>query len=242
MGRAPHVRAVSQFFLATAGRVERHRFVIAASIGIALAWVMPGWMAMASARPSAPQVPLVSLSFSAMAFLIAGVATAASLPADQKAGWIFDVTPPRRIYAREALERTMYVFGVLPVLVVFVPLYGVLWGRSFALVHALFLIVLGTLLSQLALRRHAGMPCVRAWDLQRLNLGRWWGVYVVGFIAYTSKMPVLELALYGHPIGTAIFLVLVLTISVTLRIRSLRRPKEDIDISAFAPGDVLSLN
>lgn len=242
MGRAPHVRAVSQFFLATMGRVERHRFVIAASIGITLAWVMPGWTAMAWGKPSVPQTPLVSLSYSAMAFLIAGVATAASLPADQKAGWMFDVAPPGRIDAREALERILFMFGVLPVLIIFVPLYGLLWSRTFAFVHALFLIVFGTFLIQLALRRHAGMPCVRAWDPQRLNLGRWWGAYVLGFIIYTTALPDLELALYRHPIATAVFLGSGMIASVILRIKSLRRPQDEVDVSAFAPGDVLSLN
>jgi hypothetical protein len=140
------------------------------------------------------------------------------------------------------LERTLYVFAVLPVLVVFVPLYGVLWGVTFAIVHALFLIVIGTLLSQLALRRHAGMPCVRPWDLQSLNLGRWWAAYVAGFILYTTKLPELELALYGHHIATAVLLAAILVLSAALRIRYSRRRTADIDTSAFAPGDVLSLN
>ena len=241
-GRDSGIRAVSQFFLATIGRVERHRFVIAASIGVAIAWVMPGWMAMASARPGAPQISLLSLSFSAMVFLIVGVAIAASLPGDRKGGWMFDVTPPRRVHARAALERMLFLFGVVPVLVVLLPLYGVLWGPAFSATHGLFLIVSGVFVMQLALGREHGMPCARPWNPQSLDLGRWWGAYVVGFILFTTKLPELELALYGHPAATIAFLAMVASASVLLRARSLRRLPPDQDVSAFAPGDVLSLN
>lgn len=241
-GRASGIRAVSQFFLATIGRVERHRFVIAASIGIAIAWVMPGWMAMASSKPEAPQISVLSLSFSAIVFLIAGVAIAASLPGDHKGGWMFEVTPPSRVHARAALERILFLFGVVPVLIVFLPLYAVLWGPAFAATHGLFLIVSGWFVVQLALGRKHEMPCARPWDPQSLDLGRWWGAYVVGFILYTTKLPVLELALYGYPVAIAAFLALVASASVLLRVRSLQRLPPDQDVSAFAPGDVLSLN
>ena len=241
-GRASDIRAVSQFFLATVGRVERHRFIIAASVGVTIAWVMPGWMAMASSRPDAPGISLLSLSFSAMVFLIAGTAIAASMPADERSLWMFDVMPPRPAHARAALERTMVFFGVVPVLVVFLPLYAVLWGGMFAITHAMFLIVVGVFVVQLALRRQDGMPCTRPWDLQGLKLDRLWGAYLIGFIIYTTKLPDLELALYGHALATAVFLGIVGGAGVVLRFRSLRRAQLDVDMSAFAPGDVLSLN
>jgi hypothetical protein len=241
-GRASDIRAVSQFFLATVGRVERHRFIIAASVGVTIAWVMPGWMTMASLKPDAPRIALLSLSFSAMVFLIAGIAIAASMPADERSGWMFDVTPPRRAQVRAALERTMFLFGVMSVLIVFLPLYGVLWGTTFAINHAMFLIVMGVFVIQVALRRRDRMPCTEPWDLQGLKLDRLWGAYVVGFIIYSTKLPDLELALYGHPMATAIFFVIVLGATVLVRVRSLRPPQRDVDVSAFAPGDVLSLN
>jgi hypothetical protein len=241
-GRPSHVRAVSQFFLATIGRVEANRFVIAAAVGLVIAWVMPSWMSMATSRPQAPRITLLSLSYSAMVFLVLGVAIAASLPADQKGAWMFEVTPPSRGHARAAMERTMFLFGVLPPLLVFVPLYGVLWGAPFAATHGVFMLLMGSLVIQFALRRSDGMPCAQPWDPQSLDLGRWWGGYVIGFIVYTTKVPEVELALYGQPVGVAIFAAAVLAVSLALRIRSLRRPVDEADKSAFAPGDVLSLN
>jgi hypothetical protein len=164
------------------------------------------------------------------------------MPADERSLWMFDVMPPRPAHARAALERTMVFFGVVPVLIVFLPLYAVLWGGMFAVTHAMFLIVVGVFVVQLALRRQDGMPCTRPWDLQGLKLDRLWGAYLIGFIIYTTKLPDLELALYGHALGNAVFLGIVGGASVVLRFRSLRRAQLDVDMSAFAPGDVLSLN
>ncbi len=242
IGRASRVRAVTQFFLAAIGRVEANRFVVAATLGIVVAWVMPGWLSMASSRPETPRILLLSISYSAMVFLVFGLNIAASLPTDQKSAWMFDVTPPGRRAARAALERTMFLFAVLPALVMFLPLYGVLWGAGFAAAHGLFMVIMGTLAIEFALRRTEGMPCGEPWDPQSLDLGHWWGAYLIGFIIYTTKVPDIELALIGHPAGIAVFAALMLGVAAALRIRSLRRQLPDIDTSAFAPGDVLSLN
>jgi hypothetical protein len=242
IGRSSQVRAVTQFFLATIGRVEAIRFIVAATIGLVVAWVMPGWMSMASSRPESPRVLLLSISYSAMAFLVYGLNIAAALPADRKSAWMFEVTPPGRRQTRVALERTMFLFGVLPPLVVFLPLYALLWGGRFAMIHGVFMALMGMLVIELALRRTDGMPCAEPWDPEGLDLGRWWGAYLIGFILFTTKVPDYELALIDEPAGLVIFAGLTLVLILALRIRSLRRPLPDTDTSAFAPGDVLSLN
>ncbi len=242
IGQSSHVRAVTQFFLAAIGRVEAVRFVVAATVGLVVAWVMPGWLSMASSHPEAPRVLLLSISYSAMVFLVYGLNIAAALPADQKSAWMFDVTPPARRHARAAMERTMFLFGVLPPALFFLPLYGALWGIDFAAIHGLFMVLMGTLAIEFALRRSGEMPCAQPWDPQSLDLGRWWGAYLIGFILYTTKVPEIELALIEYPAGIAIFATIALVMIAVLRMRSLRRPIPDTDTSAFAPGDVLSLN
>lgn len=241
-GHASHVRAVTQFLLAAIGRVEANRFVIAATVGVVVAWVMPGWLSMASSRPDVPRVLLLSVSYSAMAFLVFGLNIAAALPTDQKSAWMFEVTPPLRRHARAALERSMFLFGVAPALVIFVPLYAALWGFAFAATHALFMVLMGIVAIEFALRRADGMPCAQPWDPQSLDLGRYWAGYLIGFILYTTKVPDIELALAGHPLGISIFTIITLAVAFALRIRALRRQNLETDTSAFAPGDVLSLN
>ena len=82
-----------------------------------------------------------------------------------------------RTRARRWNGRCVF-FGVVSVLIVFLPLYAVLWGGTFAITHAMFLIVVGVFVVQLALRRRDRMPCTRPWDLQGLKLDRLWGAYL----------------------------------------------------------------
>jgi hypothetical protein len=242
VGRSSRVRAVTQFFLAAIGRVEAHRFIVAATVGLVVAWVVPGWLSMASGRPESPRVLLLSISYSAMAFLVYGLNTAAALPADQKSAWIFEVTPPSRMSARAAMERTMFVFGVMVPMMLFLPLYGSLWGLRFAMTHGVFMAVMGVFIIEVALRRHEGMPCAQPWDPEGVDLGHWWWAYLIGFILYTTKVPDIELAIVDRPVSIAVFAAIGLVAAAALRIRAVRRRLPDTDTSAFAPGDVLSLN
>jgi hypothetical protein len=86
------------------------------------------------------------------------------------------------------------------------------------------------------------MPCAQPWDPESLQLGYWWGAYLFGFILYTTKVPDIELALVDHPLGIGAFAAAAVALVVTLRVHALRRQIPDTDTSAFAPGDVLSLN
>jgi len=121
-------------------------------------------------------------------------------------------------------------------------LYGVLWGAGFASVHGVFMVVMGILVIEIALRRTDGMPCAQPWDPEGLDLGRWWWAYLIGFILYTTKVPDYELALIDAPVRLVLFNGLAMVLGLALRTRSLQRPIPDTDTSAFAPGDVLSLN
>ena len=241
-GRAPDIRAVSQFFLATLGRVERHRFTIAASVGVVVAWALPGAIAIMSTRPATPRVELLSLPLAAMVFLVAGLRIAVALPADVKAGWMFDVSPPRRGSARTTMERTMIAFGVLPVVTMFAVLYTVLWGPRIGLSHAAICLAMGVLLVQSALWRFRGMPCARPWSPDGAGLGRRWWMYLIAFLLFTAGVPSYELVAFGNLAAVARFVAGTLAAAGVVRFFSRRQRIVEIDRSAFAPGDVLSLN
>ncbi len=242
-GRAPTVRAVSQFFLTTLGRSERHRFVGAAAAGTAVAWGLPTFLSAVSLRPESPRVDLLSLSLSSILFLVAGLRIAAALPADNRAAWLFEVCPPPRRHARAVLERTMLVFGVVPVVVVFAPLYWMLWGSGVAWTHSIVSLAMGVLLVEIALLRAGGTPCAQPWNPDAVNLGRYWVAYVIGFLLFTGGVATVELSVFGRPVTAAIFVGEVLVAAAALRaIAVLRRHRTERDASGFAPGDILSLN
>ena len=109
-GRHPAARAAAEFFTATLGRVERQRFILAITIGLALAWSLPS---LRSYEPSArPEATLLALPITVMMFLLGGLRIASALPGDPRAAWLFDVHELSRKNARQALERMMLALGV----------------------------------------------------------------------------------------------------------------------------------
>ena len=102
-GKHPEARAAADFYTATIARVERHRFVLAMAVGIAIAWVMVGWLGLDP--PSEPAAGWLSLPLSTMIFVTVGLSIAASLPGDVRSGWLFELKEPSRTHARRALER-----------------------------------------------------------------------------------------------------------------------------------------
>jgi hypothetical protein len=177
-----------------------------------------------------------------MVFLVCGLRIAASVPADPGAGWLFEAAPPLQRHARAAVERTMIAFCVVPVALAFAPLYRNLWGLGVALSHTAVSIAMGVLLVEVALWRFHGVPCVQPWDPQAANLGRRWWAYLVGFLMFTVGVSSWELGLFGDTAQIVTFVTAIVLTAWVVRVLSLRRRVEVVDQSAFAPGDVLSLN
>jgi hypothetical protein len=242
IGRASDIRGVSQFLLTTVGRVERHRFVVAAAAGVVVTWALPGWLAMMSNRPPLPRTGLLSLPLAAMVFLVTGLRVAVSLPADAKAGWVFEVSPPQPGRARATVERTMIAFCILPVALGCAPLYARLWGWNIALSHTAIAIAMGVCLVELALWRFHAVPCAKAWNPEGANLSRLWWAYLIGFVLFTVTLPSYELRAFGSTTGVGLLISVGLISAGVLRVVSLRSRIVDVDESAFGPGDILSLN
>ena len=101
---------------------------------------------------------------------------------------------------------------------------------------------MGVLLVELALWQFHDVPCVQPWDPQAANLGRRWWAYLVGFLMFTVGVSSYELGLFGDTAQIASFVTAIVLTALVVRLLSLRRRVVVDDRSAFAPGDVLSLN
>jgi hypothetical protein len=224
IGRHHDVRAVTQFFLASIGRVDRLRVVIAAGIGVAIAWGVPGWLSLRTAVPPAPTGPLLALALSTTLFVLAALRVAAAIPSDVNAGWIFDISAIDGRHSRAAAERSLFALGVLPPILIFAPVYWWLWGADVALTHVAVSLAVGMLMIEIFLWAFDTVPCARRWNPESLNLGRWWPFYAGVFILFTGKIPSIELLLFGNPIATAIFTGTILLIELVVRIRSSQQP------------------
>jgi hypothetical protein len=219
-GRNPRSRAAADFYTATIARVERHRFVLAIAVGIALAWGLPSWRQFDPASP--PRAALLSLPLTTMMLLIAGLRIAASLPGDVRAGWLFDVRSPTRAEARRALERVMFILGVVPPVALSAPAYWWLWGTNVALVHAVVSLALGLVLVELLIWNCEGMPCGQRWNPVRLDLGRRWPLVLAVFLIVTAGVPRLELLLFRSAYLTGAMVVFLIVLAGLARYASAR--------------------
>ena len=219
-GRAPAVQAAAEFFTATIGRVERHRFVLAITIGVALAWSLPGLRAL---EPSAGLAPsILSLPIATMMFLLAGLRVASVLPGDPRASWLFEVHDVSRAEARQAVERMMLALGVLPPILLSVPLYWQLWGVAPALIHAVVMAALGVATTELLIWHCSGMPCGSQWTPARMGFGRRWPLHFGFFLLLVGLVPHLEVMMMRSPMGAAIFVAFLVMLAVGARIASAR--------------------
>jgi hypothetical protein len=243
VARRSDIRGVAQFVLATFGRSERHRFILAAAAGVAITWMLPTWSSVLASRPSGPTVPLLSLPLSTMLFVLAGVRVAIGVPADLRAGWLFDVNPPAAPFARAAIERMMIGLVVLPVVLITSPLYVWLWGPKIAILHGALSLAIGVLLTEIVLGRVEGMPCARRWEPETLNLGKRWFVYLIGFLVFTKGIPRLEILLFDYPRATICSAFLFVVVAAAHRYRLLRRSGSDAgEADVTSAGELLGLN
>lgn len=189
VSRQPARRASSQFLLAAVGRVDRQRFVLALALGAAVAWVLPTvvrWLTLIRDPPARPEGGLLQLPYAVMICVLLGLRVAAALPASLPAGWILTLTDGPPGTHRRVLRRTMLGLGVLPGLVVLLPVYWQLWGVDLAVTHAALVLGVGLLLVNLLLWGFDGMPCGSAWTPVNARLRLLWPVYLLAFGIYTQ--------------------------------------------------------
>lgn len=217
-GRDGAARAAADFFVVTLARVERHRFVLAIALGVAVIWGLPGWRSYVPA--GGPQAGLLSFPLVAMMFLLVGLRIASSLPSDVRAAWLFEVHSPSRRRARQALERTMFLLGVAPVVAVSSPIYWWLWDGRVAATHAAICLALGVALIELLIWRCDGMPCGQRWNPARLDLGRRWPLHAALFLLVASGVPRFEVLLFRTSYGTSAFVATLLVIASAARYAS----------------------
>jgi predicted permease len=192
LSRDSRVRGVIELLLVTLTRGERHRLVMAASVGVALAWNVAAWTTRRSTPLLLPHAGALAMPLSTLFFLIAGMRLAAALPAGDRAAWLFDVSTPGARTGRDALERTMVSIVALPILVASTTAVCAAWGSAAALVHAAFLAAASAFVIELMLWRFTGIPCMQPWRPDVARLRRSWPAYVAGFFALTSGLAGVE--------------------------------------------------
>ncbi len=214
-GSDPEARAAADFYTATIFRVERHRFVLVVGLAFAVTWSLVGWTALDPA--ATPAAGWLSLPLSALIFLVAGMRLAASLPGDVRSVWLFGLAEPSRAQARRALERVMFLLGVVPPVALSLPAYWLAWGDRVALFHGAVLLALGVIVVEVLIWNCDGMPCGEPWRVAAANLGFRWPAYVTAFFVVTIAIPRLEVLVVQDGTLAASFVTVLAAVAVATR-------------------------
>ena len=168
-----------------------------------------------------------------MMFLLVGLRIASVLPADPRAGWLFEVHDISRKDARQALERMMLALGVVLPIAISTPVYWQLWGATVSATNAVVMGALGVATVELLIWHHNGMPFGQPWTPARMGFGRRWPLHAGLFFLVVVLVPALEALLFRNAVGTAVFVALLIVLALTARLAS-ARPQivpvyEDVD-------------
>ncbi len=243
----PDLRASAEFFLTSITRVERQRLAIAVGTGVAIAWTVPGlqdWPALL-AEPT-PSIPLLTLPFTVTVLVLVAARVAASLPADLKSAWIFDVTPQDPVAVRNVVERLFFVGGILPCALISSAIAWWRWGGGVALAHGIFTVALGTLVVELLVRGLGYVPGTQPWRPEHARLRARWPIYLLGFIWLATGLPSsarpnsqVEVAVIHSVAARFVITGIMLAAAFELRRRAtlkLREPAEDPEALEGAPA------
>ena len=209
LARHPVARAVAAFATASTVRSRRHRLIIAAYVGIGLAFVIGSFLspftgiaedALAESL-SAPSVRLLSIPFILSFFVLAALRVMFTVPTEIRANWVFRITEidDRGAYLSGA-RAALWMLGVAPVALVTSPLYLALWEPGLALAHTVFWVLMAGVLTEMLLCRFDKVPFACSYVPGKANLRLLWPAYALALLAYASWTAQLELWLLARPV------------------------------------------
>ena len=206
--RHPVQRAVFHFFAKTLRSSPMHKVrlagTMAAAVGLALLpFVLqrnaPGGLTVVNRNLLAG--PLV-LSF----FLLVGLRSLVSVPLASEANWVFETTEnAKRRHYFVGTKKAIVALTLLPLFMIILPLYAVLWGLPAALLHLAYGLACSLVLMELLFFKFRKIPFACSPASGKGNLHVVWFFYVLGFSAYVLWLNALEKRLFQNPSGFPYF-------------------------------------
>ena len=228
VSRIPARRAATQMLLATCTRVNSHRFVFAIAAGVLAAFAVPvvfsGFQRQSGG--TAPPLSLLAIPLVGVSVSLIALRVAAGLSADLRAGWVCAVTVGRAPDGTVALRRTMWLLGIFPVSIFCAAITWALWNPATAIAQAIVAAGMGFVLTEVLIRRMAGVPCSQPWQPLHANVRAFWPVYLGLILVVTQGLPRVIVELAGSTTSmTAAMLVCAIAV-LLLRLRQPPIPDE----------------
>jgi hypothetical protein len=238
-------RAVFVFIVTSLSRSRPHALVLATYAGLAVAFVMMTLVVTVVRHGSWPEAPtraMAALPLFAMFFMVVGLRSAFNVPTDLTANWTFRLNDPGTRRATNATRAAFVAFGVIPPVLLGMPLGALLgWAAADVGRLALLQVAWGLLLVEGVLYRWTKTPftCAHVADPETVRSGWLRGAAWLFAFAFAGAA-MQTAALRAEAVAGCLMLVLGAAISVHLA----RRRVDSLMTLEYEPphGELETLN
>ena len=213
---SPAERAIFHFSGVTLARSLKHRLFLATYLSVGLAFGILVTVVLKAGKLSLSAEGLRCMPLLFTFFVISGFRAAFQFPADLPANWVFQLAEAGwGETSRRATRKRVLASGLLPTLLVFLPLEIAVWGLGKGLFHLAFQFAAGALLTEVLFWTFDKVPFTCSYFPGATNFAFLAGFYLYGFTNYSFMMADLEASLEKNTVqalqyfvGSAILITL----------------------------------
>jgi hypothetical protein len=191
--------AIFRFTGKTLARSTKHQLFLATymSVGIAIALLFT--LKVRAGRLELSEDGLLSAPFLIVFFAISGFRAVFQFPAELASNWLFRITESRWAEtARSAIRRQVLRMGLLPALLLLLPIEMAAHGWRIGLQHLVFQLAAGALLIELMFWSFDKVPFTCSYFAGKISLSVLAVFYLYGLTIYSFQMADLERWMEGH--------------------------------------------
>jgi hypothetical protein len=197
--RSPEERAIADFSIRTLARSRKHRLFLSTYISVGLSFALIFALAVRSGKLVISEDGLRAFPFLIAFFVISGFRAVCQFPAELPANWIFRLAEANWTEAaRRAIRKHAVVGGLLPTLVIVLPLELIMWDWPHVLLHGAFQLMTGALLIEAMFWTFDKVPFTCSYFPGNINLSLLAGLYLYGFTTYSFHLADLERSMDRH--------------------------------------------
>jgi hypothetical protein len=233
LAKRPRELAMFHFVVSTMTRSVTQRLFLTAFVGLGLSLVLAKLLALFAGAGARPQFELatgwltipLTLSF----FVLVGMRVIFILPAELSANWLFQITATG---AQETylggVRKAMFLLGIAPLAVAFLPVTAVWWGWAVAAKHLLFFTAVSWMLAELLMLRFPKIPFTCPYMPGHANIIFLWTAYALAFMMFAYTLAGYERSLLDNPEQFAEFVTYVIVFAAAVVIQRKRLLRQGV--------------
>lgn len=237
----PIARAYFSFTLRTIVRSPKHRLIMGAAVGAAMAFVLAGAsVGLEQLNPLRPGSQILSAQFVFAIFVLAGARLAFGVPTMLSASWAFRFHGPEIAeHCATGARRALVAVGLVPLLLLLLPIHAVLFGWRLAGLHAACGLLASLGLIEILLAGFPKVPFAAAYVPGGARIRSRLSLYLFGFQAFAYVLAGIESLLLPSPRGIAAMLGVLGALYAYLGWRRRRRSRETVLVYDEDPPDTV---